>query len=102
MLATIAGNLDTEAWARYHGVPTLKGSLNPANAWQRLRHVPQVHFAGSDDLIVPVELIQSYRNGYPAGQRPEVRIMQGFDHYCCWTDRWPELIGQVADQSEEP
>jgi dienelactone hydrolase len=98
MLITVAGNLDTAAWTRHHGITPLKGSLNPADQWQLLRGVRQVHFVGSDDSVVPEEVIRSYINRYPTAQRPKLRVLQGFGHHCCWEQQWADLIEEATER----
>ncbi len=91
LLITIAGNLDTAAWTRHHGITPLLGSLNPADQWQSLRNVRQIHFVGSDDSVVPEDIIHSYLSRYPVDQRPELRVIQGYSHHCCWDRLEPQL-----------
>ena len=90
-LVTVAGNLDHAAWTKQHHVAPLIGSLNPADAWQALSDVPQVHFVGGNDGIVSPEVAKAYVARFPADKRPAVRVIEGFDHACCWVEQWPML-----------
>jgi len=94
-LVTVAGNLDHRAWTRQHHVSPLEGSLNPADEWRALENVPQVHFVGGRDHIVGTEIAESYLAHFPAGHRPEMRVIADFDHACCWAERWLVLADQV-------
>jgi len=94
-LVTVAGNLDHSAWTRWHKVTPLSGSLNPADEWERLQGVPQLHLAGALDTVVPPKLTQAYVDRYPAGQRPQLRVLAGQDHGCCWAQDWPAPAAQV-------
>lgn len=94
-LVTVAGNLDHPAWTRWHRVTPLAQSLNPADAWERLLSVPQVHLSGARDTIVPPALALGYVQRYPAGRTPELRVLPDQDHACCWVQIWPELAGKV-------
>ena len=94
-LVTVAGNLDHAAWTQWHKVTPLSGSLNPADEWEGLREVPQIHLAGARDTVVPPPLAQAYVDRYPAGQQPQLRVLPGQDHSCCWTNAWPVLAAQV-------
>ena len=59
-LRTLAGNLDTSAFTRFHRVTPLLGSLNPAAMAGRLYRIPQLHlFGGRDSVITP-----AIRDGY--------------------------------------
>ena len=90
-LVTVAGNLDHALWTQQHHAAPLTGSLNPADAWQALIGVPQVHFAGGSDSIVSREIAEAYIARFPADKRPQLRIIEGFDHACCWVEQWPQL-----------
>jgi len=90
-VTTVAGNLDIEAWTRHHRVSPLQGSLNPADFSSRLGTLNQLHFVGSKDRIVPPGIAQSYAARFPHAQRPRVIVIDGFDHECCWVERWPQL-----------
>src|SRR5690606_26368217 len=94
-LVTVAGNLDSLAWTRLHRISELKGSLNPADDWQALQDIPQVHLVGEDDAVAPLAIAQSYANHYPAGNRPNIRVIEGFSHHCCWEQQWPQLLNTV-------
>lgn len=90
-LVTVAGNLDHQAWTEHHHVSPLTGSLNPADKWQALVAVPQIHFVGADDNIVSRKIIESYLAHFPENHPAQLRVMEGFDHICCWAEKWPEL-----------
>ncbi len=95
-LITVAGNLDHVLWTQQHKVTPLKGSLNPADQWSKLVDIPQLHFVGSEDKIVSEEIVNSFRNRFPRGKRPPVKIISGFDHGCCWQQDWLQLVNMWA------
>lgn len=90
-LITLAANLDHQAWTAAKHLSPLTGSLNPADSWQRLQHVPQRHYVGVADRQVGSGPVLSYAARFPATKRPAVVLVPGFDHYCCWQQRWPAL-----------
>lgn len=59
-LRTVAGNLDTLAWARGRRLSPLSASLNPADAVDQLKHVPQLHLLGRRDRQVPPRYVQFF------------------------------------------
>ncbi len=91
-LVTIAGNLDTDAWVKLHGVTPLSGSLNPADSWTALQDIPQRHYVGANDKTIPPSIARSYAARFPPGRRPAVIVMDGYDHACCWTADWQRLL----------
>lgn len=97
-LVTVAGNLDHAAWTRLHQVSPLSGSANPADAWQRLLGVKQVHLVGSADRIVPYSIVRSYGDRFPQGKAPKIMLIEGFDHQCCWVEHWTTLWENILKE----
>ena len=91
-LVTIAGNLDHEKWTKWHSVSPLTDSLNPAEHWQALLDVPQHHFIGGKDEIVPPMITASFLNKFPANKSPSVIVIENNGHECCWSQQWPRLL----------
>ena len=94
-LITVAGNLDHKAWTQEHLITPLRRSLNPADAWQSLKDIPQLHFVGGQDRIMGENIAESYRSRFPNNKKPVVRIIDDFDHSCCWVQQWPKLIDSI-------
>lgn len=59
-IITIAGNLDHAAWTAHHRLPPLSDSLNAADYKSRLANIPQIHYIGIKDKIIPPELSHSF------------------------------------------
>ena len=59
-LITISGVLDHQAWSEYHKDTPLTASLNLKNYQEVLKKIPQTHYAGEDDTVVPPHLIQDF------------------------------------------
>jgi dienelactone hydrolase len=93
---TVAGNLDHRAWTAYHRIRPLDGSLDPVDAIDALRMVPQVHFAGERDRVIPPALIAAYASRFAGGTSVTVIRQPGFDHQCCWAQAWPTLWRQLV------
>jgi hypothetical protein len=88
---TVAANLDTDLWSEQRGFLPLKGSLNPMDYRADTAQIPQLHLAGLQDEVVPVEVTQSYA----ATLEPDYfRYYPTFDHSCCWLELWPEIIAE--------
>jgi hypothetical protein len=91
-LVSIAGNLDHAAWTLHHRVSPLDQSLNPADYWQSLVTVPQLHITGQNDNNIDQHVTQAYLDRFPVAKRPSVKIIEGADHDCCWAEHWPALL----------
>ncbi len=94
-LITVAGNLDHAAWTKEHRITPLMNSLNPADAWQSLKDIHQVHFVGEQDRIVGKNIAESYRSRFPNNKKPVLRVISNYDHHCCWVEQWSDLIDSV-------
>lgn len=90
-LITVASNLDVGYWTTRDRLAPLHGSLDPVNAASILKTVPQVHFIGSADQVVPPDVVPSYLAKLGTGATAVSIDMQGFDHTCCWQEHWPSL-----------
>ena len=86
---TIAANLDTDAWAEYHGYSPLSGSLNPARQAPLDEGIRQLHLIGDQDARVPLASLTAYLARNP---KANLRILPGFDHHCCWEEHWPDIL----------
>jgi len=96
-LLTVAGNLDPVQWADLHHASPLSGSLNPIDAAPALVDVPQMHFVGGRDDNVPPAVAGSFRARFPASP-PPVRVVDEFDHACCWVQGWRRLYEGAANR----
>jgi pimeloyl-ACP methyl ester carboxylesterase len=91
LLATVAGNLDTLAWTTHFRVTPLGGSLNPADFSGQLANVPQMHWVGAADAVMPPLVAGSYAARFAPESKPQVRVIDGYDHVCCWAQNWARL-----------
>ena len=96
-LITVAATLDHAAWTRMKGVSALDGSLNPADHTAALEDLPQVHFVGEDDDVVPPAVARSYLARMRDRSSSRIVTVPGADHDCCWPDRWPALLAAEID-----
>lgn len=91
-LMTVAGNLDPVAWSRLHSISELNESLNPADHWHTLAGIPQTHFVGQQDRVIPIDVYRSYRKRFPENAAIAVQVIPEADHDCCWGKIWQGLM----------
>jgi len=91
-IATVAANLDTDAWTTLHGVSPLALSQNPADAAARVAGIPQVHFAGSKDGVTPPALCQRFLARMPAKGQARCLVIEGADHHAGLVESWDRLV----------
>jgi pimeloyl-ACP methyl ester carboxylesterase len=90
-LVTIAAPLDLDAWTRRHRYTELVGSLSPLRQSPLPANIAQLHLVGATDDVVTQEMVRPFveRQG-----NAELRVVAGFDHYCCWEASWTRLVLQ--------
>jgi pimeloyl-ACP methyl ester carboxylesterase len=101
-LVTVAGVLDHATWTSLDGMTPLGYSLNPADFADRLAGLPQVHFVGGDDDVVPEVVARAFAARFPADRKPGVVVLPGYDHVCCWSAHWPALLQRTPLFRESP
>lgn len=91
-IRTVAGNLDSVAVNELHGVSPMPASLNPADVAPALAALPQVHYVGEDDTVVPPVIAQGY--AAKAGDRRciVIHVVPGITHSEGWTRIWPKTM----------
>ena len=93
-LRTVAGNVSTSRFAAMHRVSPYVGSLDPANAADRLARVPQIHFVGGRDTIVPRMIAEDYAARVGASSCVLIATVAMASHNQGWAETWPTLSGQ--------
>ncbi len=94
-LRTVAGNLDHVAVNKFHNVDNLDDSLNAIDVAEKLASLPQYHFAGVADEIIPVSVIKSFAEKSENGSGCiKVSAVNGATHYSGWKEHWTELLAQ--------
>ena len=96
-LVTIAADLDLARWTRLKGVDPLEGSLDPADQAAALQAIPQLHFVGLDDDIVPPAVLDGFLAHMPDRSRVTVVRVPDFSHHCCWARDWPVLLRRAGE-----
>lgn len=93
-IVTVGANLDLAVWVEGQGLTPLAGSLDPADAARRVQHIPQVHFLGVNDSVVPPAVARAYVARMTDTSRTSLIEMPGFDHECCWVAEWRHLVAR--------
>ena len=86
---TIASPLDIEVWTGYQHIAPLSDSFNPAYPDAHLSTIPQTHFFGANDKIVPAESLGRYQNwSQNYSQSSVIQILPNFNHHQFWVEKW--------------
>jgi hypothetical protein len=97
-VVTVAANLDVAAWATQHGYSQLVGSLDPATVPRWRPTLRQIHYSGGADTNVPARIARAFVARVPGAELHEIA---GFDHRCCWVERWPLIVSERDSPSRQ-
>jgi hypothetical protein len=89
-LRTVAGNLDDEYVNRLHHVSPMPESENPIDFASLVATLPQVHFSGGADSVVPPEVAQRFTDAEHAPCAKRFTV-PGMTHDGDWGRAWPAL-----------
>jgi len=94
-LRTVAGNLNHRLHSEVHQVSYLKPvSLNAVNIAPALADMPQRHFIGGQDEIVPPAIVHSFTEAVGSDKCIHETFIQEAEHEEGWVKKWPELLRQ--------
>lgn len=91
-IRTVAGNLDHKAWTQHHKVDPLRGSLNAADVAEKVAHIPQVHYVGSQDENIGHYVAESFRSKAGRDNCIKIQTVTGISHSKGWEQAWSDLI----------
>jgi pimeloyl-ACP methyl ester carboxylesterase len=91
-LRTIAGNLDPDAVNRYHKVSPMAGSFNPMDFAVKIKDVPQRHFVGAEDKIIPISVAWSFVERQGDVARLRVTVVKNATHTGGWAGAWRKML----------
>lgn len=90
-IRTVAGNLDTAEFSRVHKLPVSTDQANPAINTAQLEKIPQLHFVGIRDVVVPGRVARSYQQQLGAVHCSRIVELDSA-HHDGWQEHWPGLL----------
>ncbi|MBP7056329.1 MAG: dienelactone hydrolase family protein [Candidatus Omnitrophica bacterium] len=91
-IRTVAGNLDPGAACDFHKVSYLEGSMDPLSVADKLSGIPQRHFSGEKDKIIPSFIAISFAERTGDKDHKRVTKVPAVSHNKGWREKWPELL----------
>ena len=91
-LRTVAGDLDPQGLNLFHKVSPLTGSLNPMDVAFRISRVPQRHFVGTHDTMVPPFVAQNFKRASEYDSCIQVTEVRYAEHAKGWEEKWKDLL----------
>lgn len=94
-LVTIAALLDSAEFTAFHDVSPLNHSLDPLSVAARIARLPQIHYSGGEDDIVPPENAASFIRHMPSYNCAQQIVLPDMGHQDDWAARWPALAARI-------
>lgn len=101
-LRTVAGNLDPKGLNEYHHVSPLDPeSLDPMEVAAKIAAIPQYHFVGDGDKVVPALISENYSAKSGPSACVHFMTVSGADHANGWTENWSRLLATPVTCSDK-
>jgi len=93
-IRTVAGNLDLIAMQNYHATTPLSESLDPLKVAREIKHIPQLHFIGLKDQVVPAIVAQNFCQAAGIAAQHIIAVPK-VGHSKGWAEHWLSLLEHV-------
>lgn len=87
-VVTIAGNMDHLTWTRVERLTPLNESMNIADYKEEFAKIPQHHYVGSKDTVVPYNITMQV-----IPDRSNITLISGATHNKGWEEIYPAIHG---------
>lgn len=91
-LRTVAGNLDYAEFVHLHDVSPMHASLDPITVAPQLTKLPQIHFVGGEDEVVPPAIAEAWRKGSGQAGCIQNKTISDMEHNGNWAAAWAALL----------
>jgi len=90
-IRTVAGNLDHVEVNRQHLVSPMPESENAIDVARQISTIPQIHFSGSNDDVVPPSIAQRFVTA-SGGRCVKSHVVSDMSHEGDWAAQWRKLL----------
>ena len=71
-------------------------SMNPASVAKQINTIPQWHFYGEDDKVVPKLIGESYARKAGLSDCSNIQVISDVSHDRGWEIHWPRLLKETS------
>jgi len=83
---SVSANLNYKLFTQIHKLSPMNGSIDPITIAKQIDSIPQIHYVGADDKIVPRQIALSFSD--------KVRVINNVSHDN-WPDKWAQILRSV-------
>jgi len=91
-LITIAGDLSHKDMQIYHKSSALLDDCDPITLASKLINIPQVHWIGKKDTVVPPNIATLFTQMQKGSLCWQIKVAPNTTHHQGWIDAWPEYL----------
>lgn len=100
-IRTVAGNLDNDYFTKLHKVSAMPLSFDMANYAEKIAHIPQIHFTGGQDKIVPADIYKSYVMKAKSTRCMQHKTLPDASHNDGWEGMWAALLNVPVECAQQ-
>lgn len=89
---TVAGNIDYKAFADFHRVSPMTASIDPATVAEKIKDIPQIHYIGGKDKIIPKALFDGWKEKSLHSSCVQSIKVENATHETGWEEDWRRLL----------
>jgi len=83
---SVSGNLNYKLFTQTHNLSPMNGSIDPITVANQIGSIPQIHYVGADDKIIPKQIALSFSD--------KVKVINNVSHDN-WPDKWAQILKTV-------
>jgi len=91
-IRTVAGNIHYARFTQIHNVSLMFGSIDPISVAKDISQIPQIHFIGQEDTVVPAQLVHDWAEAAGDDSCITYFVREDAKHNMGWAKAWPELL----------
>lgn len=91
-ILTLAGNLNHQAFQKFHKLRPMIGSLNPIDVAMKINYIPQLHISGGNDKIVPAFISDDYLKASGTSKCVKREVFLEPTHMKNWDKYWKDIL----------
>ena len=83
---SVSGNLNYKLFTQTHNLSPMNGSIDPITVANQIDSIPQIHYVGADDKIIPKQIALSFSD--------KVKVINNVSHDN-WPDKWAQILRTI-------
>ena len=83
---SVSGNLNYKLFTQTHDLSPMNRSIDPITVANQIGSIPQIHYVGADDKIIPKQIALSFSD--------KVKVISDVSHDN-WPDKWAQILRTI-------